>query len=289
MEAEMGKNTRISIKESLLLVISLVSMFVFDGCQKVIDIDLNDAAPRIVIEGVINDRRGPYAVSITKSGSYFNEPVLPSVSGAKVVINDNTGIIDTLREMAPGIYVTSKIRGIPGRTYTLKVTSENVEYAGSSTMNSRVNIDSLKLVKSDIEHFDFGNNNQNDLNMEIHCYFQDPPEKNFYRVRVFKNDSINTQNYRLFDDQYTNGSATELRVARAEKGADYRVELMSIDKPTYNYYRTLEDLLYTNPFFGSTPANPISNLSNGALGYFGAYALSVKTITITDLLIKSVE
>lgn len=281
--------TRITKKESLLLVISLVSLFLFDGCQKVIDIDLNDAAPRIVIEGVINDRRGPYAVSITKSGSYFNEPVLPSVSGAKVMISDNTGITDTLREMSPGLYVTSRIRGIPGRTYTLKVTSENLEYTGTSTMYSRVNIDSLKLVKSNIEHFDFANNNQNDLGMEIHCYFQDPPEKNFYRVRVFKNDSINTQNYRLYDDQYTNGRATELRVARAEKGADYRVELMSIDKATYNYYRTLEDLLYTNPFFGSTPANPNNNLSNGALGYFAAYALSVKTISITDLLIKSVE
>lgn len=285
----MRKSARITLKESLLTALSLVSLLVFNSCQKVIDIDLNDAEPGIVIEGVINDRRGPYAVSITKSGSYFNEPVLPSVSGAKVVISDNSGTTDTLREMAPGIYVTSKIRGIPGRTYTLKVTSENLEYTGTSTMHSRVNIDSLKLVKSDIEHFDFGNNNQNDLNMEIHCYFQDPPEKNYYRVRVFKNDSINTQNYRLFDDQYTNGLATELRVARAEKGADYRVELMSIDKPTYDYYRTLEDLLYTNPFFGSTPANPINNLSNGALGYFAAYALSVRTITITDLLIKSVE
>ena len=276
METEMGRITRITIKECILPVISLLSMFVFDGCQKVIDVDLNDAAPRIVIEGVINDRRGPYTVSITKSGSYFNEPVLPSVSSAKVIISDNSGTTDTLREMAPGIYVTSRIRGIPGRTYTLNITSENLEYTGASTMHSLVNIDSLKLVKSDMEHFDFGNDNQNNLNMEIHCYFQDPPEKNFYRVRVLKNDSINTQNYRLFDDQYTNGSATELRVARAEKGAEYKVELMSIDKTTYNYYRTLEDLLYTNPFFGSTPANPINNLSNGALGYFAAYALSVK-------------
>jgi hypothetical protein len=289
METAMRKRAGITVKESLLIVLSLISIFQFPGCQKVIDIDLNEAAPRIVIEGLINDRRGPYAVSISKSGSYFNEPVLPTVSGARVIISDNTGAVDTLRETAPGIYLTSRTRGIPGRTYKLRVISENQEYAGTSTMYSHVNIDSLSLVRSEIQHFDFGNNNENELNMEIHCHFKDPPEKNYYRVRVFKNDSINTQNYRLFDDQYTNGSQTELRVARAEKGADYRVELMSIDKPTYNFYRTLEDLLYTNPFFGSTPANPNSNLSNGALGYFGAYAVSVKTIKITDLLIDRAE
>lgn len=285
----MRKGAGITVKESLLIVLSLISISQFPGCQKVIDIDLNEAAPRIVIEGLINDRRGPYAVSISKSGSYFNEPVLPTVSGARVIISDNTGTTDTLRETAPGIYLTSRIRGIPGRTYKLKVIAENQEYTGTSTMYSHVNIDSLSLVRSEIQHFDFGNSNENELNMEIHCHFKDPPEKNYYRIRVFKNDSINTQNYRLFDDQYTNGSQTELRVARAEKGADYRVELMSIDKPTYNYYRTLEDVLYTNPFFGSTPANPNTNLSNGALGYFGAYAVSVKTIEITDLLINRVE
>jgi hypothetical protein len=84
----------------------------------------------------------------------------------------------------------------------------------------------------------------------------------------------------LYDDQYTNGRVTELRVARAEEGSVYRIELMSLDSKTYVYFRTLEDLLYTNPFFGSTPANPNTNLNNGALGYFGACAVSVKTITV---------
>ena len=130
---------------------------------------------------------------------------------------------------------------------------------------------------------DFGGNNQNEIHYEIHCFFKDPPEKNFYRIKVFKNDSINTENYRLYDDQYTNGEETELRVVDKWRQATltglsfYR----SIDK-TYGYYRTLEDLLFTNPFFGSTPANPNNNLSNGALGYFGAYAVSSKNIIITD-------
>ena len=282
-------STRIQLKDSLQFVLSILSVIVFSGCQKVINVDLNEAAPRIVIEGVINDRRGPYTVMISKSGSYFNQPVLPPVSGAVVTITDNSGIIDTLKEVNPGGYLTSKTRGIPGRTYTLKVISESQEYSGISTMFSHVNIDSLNLVKAESQQFIFGGNNQNDTHLEVHCFFRDPDEKNYYRMRVFRNDSINTENYRLFDDQYTNGEEIELRAARATLGDRFRIELLSLDKQTYEYYRTLEDLLFSNPVFGSTPANPENNLSNGALGYFGAYAVSSRTLIITDILIKSVK
>lgn len=278
---------RIKLKDILQIVISLAGMLVFPGCQKVINVDLNVAAPRIVIEGTINDRRGPYTIAISKSGSYFNQPVLPPVSGAIVVITDDAGTIDTLNEEVAGIYFTSRIRGIPGRTYTLKVLSEDLEYEGSSKLSSHINIDSLVLIKNDSQRIFFGGNDQKETRYEIHCFFKDPPEKNFYRVKVFKNDSINTENYRLYDDQYTNGEETELRVAgNVAPGSTYRIELESLDDKTYGYYRTLEDLIFNNPFFGSTPANPNNNLSNGALGYFGTYAASSRTMSIPVNLAK---
>jgi hypothetical protein len=283
----MKTQTRIKFKGLFLVVISILPVLMLNSCQKVINVDLNDAAPRIVIEGLINDRRGPYNVSISRSGSYFDQPVLPTVSGATVVITDNTGIIDTLIETFKGIYVTRKTRGFPGRTYALKVLADNNEFDGISSILNHVNIDSLTLVKSDIQRFDFGENDKNKVHYEIHCFFMDPPDKNYYRVRVFKNDSINTAAYRLYDDQYTNGQETELRVSNAEAGSTYRIELESLDKSTFSYYRTLADLIYANPIFGSTPANPNTNLSNGALGYFGAYAVASKTMVVTAAMVNT--
>lgn len=271
-----------SLLKGTLLILAVVS---FSNCQKIITVDLNEAAPLIVIEGLITDQPGPYTVTISKSGSYFNQPVLPPVTGAEVIINNNAGIIDTLKEIMPGIYLTSKTKGIPGRTYTLKVLSENKEYTGTSTMLSHVAIDSLKLVKSQSRHL-FGGDPGNRTNVDIHCFFKDPDEKNFYRIKVFTNDSIHGENYRLYDDQYTNGQKTELRVAHATAGDTFRIELLSLDRQTFNFYRTLEDLLYSNPIFGSTPSNPNTNLSNGSLGYFGACAISSKTILITDSLLN---
>lgn len=269
-------------------LISLIPLFLgCQSCEKIVNVDLNEAAPRIVIEGLITDRRGPYTVTISKSGSYFNQPVLETVSGAVAVISDNFDNVDTLHEVAPGIYQTTRIRGIQERVYTLKVIAEGEEYTGATTLMDRVNIDSLELRKSD-SRFRLDKDPNDNLNLEIHCYFKDPGDKNYYRLKIYRNDTINTENYRLFDDQYTNGEITELRAAYAIRNDTFRIDLLSLDKPTYTYYRTLADMIYTNPFFGSTPANPETNLSNGALGYFGSYSVSSKTLIVTDDLITRV-
>ena len=153
-------------------------------------------------------------------------------------------------------------------------------------MMSHVSIDSLKLEKGQSQRFGFGGNGKR---LEIHCFFKDPLEKNFYRIKIFTNDSTNLANYRLFDDQYTNGEITDLQAGRVKVGDVSRIELISLDKFAYEYYRTLRDLLNSNPIFGSTPANPNTNLTNGALGYFGACTVSSKTIIITDSLFNSAK
>jgi hypothetical protein len=267
----------------------MITAIVFPGCQKVINVDLANETPQLVIQGLITDSIGPYKVYLNKSGSYFNQPKLPAVSHAVVVITDNTGTIDTLKERIPGIYYTSKIRGIPGRTYTLVVVSENKRYTAVSTMHNHVVIDSLKLEKNQSQGFGFGGGGRNGDRVEIHCIFNDPLEKNFYRIKITTNDTINTMSYRLYDDQYTNGEHTDLQVARAKVGDVSFVELISLDNTTYEYYRTLRDILRSNPIFGSTPANPNTNLTNGALGYFGAYAVSTKRIVITNSLFNGAK
>ena len=176
---------KLYIKSTLYIIILLVALLTAQGCQKVINVDLNEAAPVIVIDGTISDRRGPYAVKISKSGSYFNQPDLPPVSGAVVIITDDAGTTDTLLETAAGVYLTSKIRGIPNHSYTLKVISEGQEYEASSTLSDHVNIDSLSIIKDNSQRIFSGGNDAHETPYEIHCFFKDPPEKNFYRIKVF--------------------------------------------------------------------------------------------------------
>lgn len=285
----MIKRTTSLYKFLLTGAFPILILLFLTACEKVINVDLNEAAPRIVIDGLIDNGPGPYKVMISKSGSYFNQPTLPIVSGALVIIADNTGITDTLAERAPGVYLTSRTRGIPGRTYTLTVLSDNIEYTGTSTMFNYVSIDSLSFIRTETQHFNFSGGSGNEKNVSLYCYFKDPPEKNFYRLKVFPEDTTDFDRYRLFDDQYTNGEETELRVGYVVEGDTLRIDLLSLDKSTYGYYRTLEDLLHSNPVFGSTPANPDTNLSNGALGYFGSCAVSTRKIVITKGMIEGAQ
>lgn len=279
--------TNIKNNPALLVVILMITIFVFSGCEKIINVDLVEAKPRLVIEGLITDGAGPYIIKLSKSGSYFNQPDVPLVSDAVVVITDNLGTTDTLKNTKPGIYVTSKVQGVPGRTYNLTVLSEDKRYTGSSTMFSHVAIDSLKLRKSYSQGIAIGGDGQQDVRVEIHCFFRDPPEKNYYRTFIYTNEDRGFEDYKLYNDQYTNGKETDLQVKRAHIGQKIRVDLISLDKYTYEYYRTLDDLLHSNPVFGSTPENPNTNLTNGALGFFGACAISTQTIIITDSLYNS--
>ncbi len=156
-------------------------------------------------------------------------------------------------------------------------------------MLSHVGIDSLSIARSTLQHFDFGGGPEDQKRIDLNCFFRDPYEKNYYRIKVFEDDTTRSDNYRLYDDQYTNGQEIGLRVAHVNAGHRYLVQLFSLDKPTFGYYRTLEELIHTNPVFGSTPANPNSNLTNGALGYFGACAVSAQTITVTDSMYDAIK
>ena len=64
-------------------------------------------------------------------------------------------------------------------------------------------------------------------------------------------------------------------------GDTVRVDLLSIDKASYDCFNTLNDILTSDRSPTSlAPANPNTNLTNGALGYFAAYSISSKMVVL---------
>jgi hypothetical protein len=54
------------------------------------------------------------------------------------------------------------------------------------------------------------------------------------------------------------------------------VELWGIDKGVYEYYSTLREILGGAGPSTASPANPTSNISGGAMGYFSAFTVARK-------------
>src|ERR1700744_3955404 len=92
------------------------------ACKKVIQVDLNNAAPQIVIVGNISDAPGPYRVQISSTVNFSASNTFPPVSGATVSITDSTiGQTEQLQESDPGVYLTHHVVGIHRHTYNLLV------------------------------------------------------------------------------------------------------------------------------------------------------------------------
>lgn len=261
-------------------IIFLLSVSLFLSCEKIVDIDLSSTDSKIVIEGSITDQAGPYTVRISKSTDFFVPEKAPTISDATVIISDNEGNSEILNEVSAGVYETASLQGTYGRTYTLRIDIEGEIYTASSVLNHKTLIDSLSFEeKSAFGPADEGDEQQ----YRISCFFQDiAGVEEYYRLKVYNNNTLQTAFY-VQDDKLTDGQLIEYGRIDGDifKGDSVKVELLRIDKGVYDYYKTLANILGGGGMqSSSTPANPISNISNGAMGYFGALSISSAEITI---------
>ncbi len=270
------------IKLSLFLLIFLGGV---TACEEVIELDLESGEPRVVIEGIVTDQPGPYTVTISKSVDFYDKNIYPAGTGATVTIADSEGNTDTLTEVADGVYQTNTLEGVAGRTYHLTVVLDGETYTASSTIPAKkVTIDSLG-TKFEEESLFY------DEGYYVTCYFSDVPDvKNFFRVNLFVNgapyqyevndEMVEDNNFNLINDKFFEGNQLDWEFyADLSAGDSIYVELHNVDEATYDYYATLVQVINGG---GMAPSNPITNLSNDALGYFGAFSVDKASIVIGE-------
>lgn len=257
-----------------LLIICFTSIVLLSSCEKVINVDIKDAAPVIVIEGVVTNRADSQVVKITRSAVFGQSNVFPAVTGAVVSITEDGIRKLSLQESRPGVYVLRSSRGSPGHTYTLKVEADGKIYTATSTMPSQVRIDTVALNSSNF----FGNTRR-----IISVEYQDPSGvKNYYRCLLKVNGTPSKQDF-LFDDNFTDGKRVNQELFDFDldilQGDVADIELHCVDSMIYRYWQGL-DQNQNRGGASTTPANPVSNISNGALGYFSAHTRQSKVVLI---------
>lgn len=260
--------------------ILIILVFAFMACEKVIDVDLNDAAPEIVIEANLSNSTELGEVLISKTGSYFGESSVEEISDALVTMEDESGNVYLLDEVESGYYRTFEIVPEENTNYKLSVNVEGEKYEASSTLNTAVKIDSIYYYYDDGFAFIEGG-------YSVKLLFVDPVgQKNFYRIKVYQNDTLfNAANeIVLFDDRLIDGQELEVSLQGFifDLGDTIAIQLISLDEGAYEYYKTFQELTNVNPG-SAAPANPTSNISNSALGYFSAWSADVKWVVIEEL------
>jgi hypothetical protein len=117
------------MKQILMLLLALL----LTTCVERIGVNLPEATDRLVVDGLISTKPGPYSVRLTRTARYTtgSEGTNVRVRGAKVRISDDAGNSEELQESSPGLYQTKPegIQGQTGRSYTLHIeTAEGKKY-----------------------------------------------------------------------------------------------------------------------------------------------------------------
>lgn len=252
-------------------------LFILCSCQKVVTLNLNTAPPQVVIQGNVTDGTAPDTVKISRSVNFYADNTFPAVSGAAVTISDNAGVKDVLSEISPGVYITHTIQGKPGNTYSLSVVIKDTSYTAVSTMPQPVNLDSITFTSSGR----FGKSQITPI-----ANFQDPPGLgNYYRFQEHINGALFTKNIFVFEDRLSDGRYINYNLrndsAYIQAGDRLQVDMYCVDKNDYTYFFQLERTIGTGAFnSNASPANPSTNISNGAYGYFSAHTVSSKIVRV---------
>jgi hypothetical protein len=264
--------TFLTRKHSVLNAFLPAVLMLFSACEKVVDVNLKDVSPKIVIEANITDQPGPYQVLISRSVSFSDPNYFPAVTGAQVILSDNTGQIDTLTETAAGTYLSRKFQGVPGRNYFLQIRTGEILYSATSAMPQPMPIQEIA-----VENFEF-----NPEEKVVKIKFQDPPGvRNFYRASFIVN-GVASDRLLYTDDEFNDGKIVEGTFIdedlKLKSGDSVKVVLFTVDENVFRYLREQDRLSNGQPT--TSPANPTSNFSNGAFGYFSAQAETSATVVV---------
>ncbi len=243
------------------------------SCQKEIDVDLNEADPKVVIEANYTAEDSTVRVRVTQTTNYFDLAPAPEINNAVVTITDANGAVSNVNSIGNGSYELTNYVPAFNTTYSMSVSYNGVEYVAQCEMNPPVPLEDMTF---DFYPGFFGSPEGYASNIR----FFDPADTvNFYLIVLSKNGSVSDSvpNLILQDDQLTDGNLVERPLfvnPLYETGDVIGMELRSVDSRMFYYYSELQTIAGAQT--SAAPANPEGNWSNDALGYFNAYSNSRK-------------
>jgi hypothetical protein len=251
------------------------------SCEKEIELDLNKANKKFVIEGQITANEVAI-IKITKTVDFTESNEFPAVSGAVVSLSNGTGKTEQLRETSAGIYESKEIKGEEGKTFTLNVSSEGNTFTAVSTMPKNVKLSGARVEKSSFAPP--GGGGSGAQTYIVYPQFIDPtPFGNNYRFIQATKSKVD-KTIIVANDNIGNGLPNSRpllsRGLEIVEGDNVTIQMECIDKPIYDYFFSLASLAGNGPGGGTVPANPVTNIKGGALGYFSAHTVQKMTVEV---------
>lgn len=264
----------------IVVYILLIMAVAFSACEKVIYPDLSNGKTLLVIEGRISTDSVPWRVKLSLTQDYFSTTRPPAATGAVVSIIDDLGNSITLLEDTGGLYKSASVhKCIVGRRYTLNVAYKGTNYTASETCLFQEPIDSITYEYRKKQAF-----------IPAGYYITEHAREkegagDYYLWEIYKNDTlINDFGYFINDDAFVNGNYIVAQFPFNFKLYDsIQVDQFAISKQWYNFLSTVQtEAGKSGTPFDTPPANAVSNIKGGGIGYFAVLNLQRRRLKIRD-------
>lgn len=289
--------------------ICFVPFFLLASCEREIDLVPADSEPKVVVEGTIENDKYPL-VYLTRSLNYFSgispEKLAGSFVHDAVIKISGDGKSCVLKEFelsfgggysafyytADSADASNSFKGQLGTDYSLSIEADGRVYESTTAIPELGQKIDYLYVEENVD-------NEDSSKVALYGHFVDPSGLGNYS-RYFT--QVGSEPFyaglnSVLDDQVFDGKEFDLQIEQGvdrngdidyenysffRKGDSVSVKFCNIDKGVFDFWRTLEYSYASigNPF--SSPTKIKGNITNGALGYFGGYAVQYSSIRIPE-------
>ncbi len=264
----------------LLIFFSLLLL----SCEDVIDLDLNEGEPKLVVEAtmfrLLNNEGGSTEITLSLTSPFFDNEI-PPVTDALVIITDSNNNVFSFTHTGNGRYITdTNLIPEDNVDYTITISYQGETFTATEQIESVVPWEDI--VEQDNEGGFFGDE------IELKAFFNDPAdEDNFY---FFQISSIRGRNIDIASDEFFDGNRIFALYTADDLQPGDQV-LFEIDGVDRNYYDFQFVLLQQGSDDGGGPFETqpatvrgnvinVTNPDNFPLGYFRVSERDTLTYTV---------
>ena len=280
-----GRKLKIEVKVELRSIFFFM-LLILMGCEQ--ENDMKTAAGEmnfIVVDALITDEFKQQEVILTYPKKDMNAVSLP-VSGASVIISNEDSVFFLQEQVAgSGKYISNHaFSALPGKNYTLKIISGNKVYSAKASMVPGMEFLPLRYTRTGqagLYKIIWVSNpyNPNRPAMyeilfdwsDVPGYLNQDPETCKARMMVYTLPTLDVSEVFAPSKEtilFPLGTKiTENRYSLTNDHAEFLREL-------------LMETAWQGGFFNTSAANVTTNLSAGAVGYFGVCAVNRKNILV---------
>ena len=262
------------MKKLIIYFVLFFTSVLFSSCEDVIDVDLNNAEPKLVIDGIIKWQKGTtgaeQVIKLSLTNDFFTNDILAANGASVTITNSLNETFIFLEDGVTGNYICNNFNPVIGETYSLVVVYNGELYSATNTF---VAGPPILNVQQEIAQ-GFGGEDE----IEIKYFFQDNGSEDNYYLLGVKNPNKQIPEFGVVSDEFFQGNLMFgfYGSSETESGITLKLSVQGITFGYYNYMNILTTIAGSgtgNPF--ATPPATLrgniinqTNSDNFPLGYF---------------------